>query len=153
MDEEQVRAAVQGFLALVRDSELTPEQAEAALPPALDRLALAVHYTPKPNFAALTAPSEEYESRRALVARRFPDLGCYPIADASADPGVEQGRMVGDAADDLADIYGDLCTVETLWAAGDSARALESLGSNFAYHFGRHLRELQLYLHVRKVRS
>jgi hypothetical protein len=148
MKPDEVRSAVQVFLALVRDTVLTAEAAESTLPLVLDRLALAKHYTPEPTYSPFEAPAAEYDSIRSLVAQRFPNLGLYPVADASGAPG-DAVADVGDAHDDLADIYGDLCTVEAAWARGEPGRALELFGSTFQFHWGKHLRELQLYLHAR----
>jgi hypothetical protein len=81
------------------------------------------------------------------VAARFLDLGLYPISDPLALVG--DGDMVADAIDDIADITRDLR--EVVWreqhlGAGDAAWCFRLLFS----HWGRHARELSLYLHARQ---
>ena len=55
--------------------------------------------------------------------------------------------IVGDAIDDICDIVGDL--QEVLWCFENTSEndALWHYEINFRSHWGRHLRDLQLYLH------
>jgi hypothetical protein len=54
---------------------------------------------------------------------------------------------VGDAIEDIADIVGDL--KEVLWCFKHTSEndALWNFHNYFKIHWGRHLRDLQLYLH------
>jgi hypothetical protein len=60
----------------------------------------------------------------------------------------ESKVLVGDGIDDIADILLDLKAV--LWRFNNTSvdDALWDLKQSFQYHWGLHLRELQLYLHV-----
>lgn len=81
------------------------------------------------------------------VAARFPDLGMYPVADPLAP--IDDDKMMTDAIDDIADITRDLR--EVVWreenlGASDAAWCFRLL----FFHWGRHARELSLYLHARQ---
>nr|NUR37992.1 DUF5063 domain-containing protein [Sphingomonas sp.] len=79
------------------------------------------------------------------VAERFPELGHYAVAEPPELPPKE--AMVGDAIDDLADIVRDL--QEVVWRAEHQSEndARWYFRLLFQIHWGRHLRELSLYLH------
>lgn len=80
------------------------------------------------------------------VARRFPDLGMYRVTDPLAS--IDEALMIADAIDDLADITRDLREVvwrDTHMGANDAAWSFRLLYP----HWGRHARELALYLHAR----
>ena len=138
--------AARHFLALVWDRA---PPAEPALAEALDRLASAYHATPDSPPAELDPepPAQDWAALQAAVAERFPELGFYAVADPLAPP--ESPVMLADAIDDIADITRDLR--EVVWRA-------ETLGTSdgewcfrlLYFHWGRHLRELALYLHARR---
>jgi hypothetical protein len=96
MTAAEIRSAVEGFLTLVTDTKLSDEEAERTLPLILDRLALAVHFTPDATFEGYPESRDEYDAWRPRIGKRFPQLGFYPIADAGGEPGVEEAT-VGDA--------------------------------------------------------
>ena len=92
-------------------------------------------------------PSRIFQEQYAGLGKRFPRHGYYPVADPT-EP-LNKEHMVGDAIDDLADIVGDL--EEVVWRS-------ENIGSEDAHwyfkflyrsHWGKHLRELSLYLHAK----
>ena len=97
--------------------------------------------------ATLTLQREDWRLVSSQVAERFPAYGYYPVADPAASPG--EAAMTGDAIDDLLDIT--LAMREVVWRA-------ENLGVADAvwyfrldyFHWGRHARELALYLHARQ---
>jgi hypothetical protein len=126
-----------------------PPPGDQELAIGLDRLLAATHdvdvvervdvYTP--------SPTGDWQALYKEIGARFPDYGYYAVA--SPLEVVADACMTGDAIDDLADITKDLR--EVLWRG-------EALGSDeatwhfrFAYetHWGRHARELALYLHAR----
>jgi len=92
-------------------------------------------------------PREDWRSLSKGVAERFPAYGYYPVADLTASPG--EAAMTGDAIDDILDIT--LAMREVVWRA-------ENFGIDDAvwyfrlddFHWGRHARELALYLHARQ---
>lgn len=138
--------AARHFLAVVWDGQMPSDE---TLQEALDRLLAAYHLTPDagPSDSELEAPRQDGPSLYKEVAARFPDYGLYPVADPVAS--LEDAAMMGDAIDDLADITLDIR--EVVWLA-------DHLGVNDAhwsfrllyFHWGRHARELSLYLHARQ---
>lgn len=124
----------------------TPNDGE--LLAALDRLVAAYHDTPDDDASESDAegPREEWKCVYDAVAARFPDYGLYALADPLASLGGV--AMTGDAVDDLADITLDMR--EVLWLAEHVSAADAHWSFRlFFFHWGRHARELSLYLHAR----
>ena len=122
----------------------------ALLVKALDELAFAYHFSPasEPSDDDIECPYDAFDQYKDLYRRigeRFPELGYYAVADPSEVPAKEP--MIGDAIDDLADIVNDLQQV--LWRAENvsASDARWYYRMLFEIHWGRHLRELSLYLH------
>ena len=146
MDSSPAVEAARQFLDFVWDG---PTPTDGALAAALDRLVIAYHETPDvgPSDSELEAPRQDGPSLYKEVAARFPDYGLYPVADPAASP--EDAAMIGDAIDDLVDLTLDMR--EVVWLA-------DHLGVDDAhwsfrllfFHWGRHARELSLYLHARQ---
>lgn len=137
---------VRQFLELLKEGD-PPSLIQ--LSKALDKLAVAYHETPvgDPTEDDVDCPRDDWKARYKTLASRFPDLGYYGVADPLEVPNTEP--MTGDAIDDLADIAGDL--EEVLWrferdGADEGHWYFRML---FEIHWGRHLRELQLYLHAK----
>lgn len=146
MNDTQTIAAVRGFLAFLEEHESSSEE---RLAEALDRLAMAYHQAPEgaPADDDRDAPERDFKGRYASLAARYPELGIYAVADPSE--AVNADAMCGDAIDDLTDIERDLS--EVVWR-------FENIGADDAHwhfkllyrsHWGRHLRELALYLHAK----
>jgi len=115
----------------------------------LDKLAFATHFI-KANFDEKEypdAPENNYEEIYKKISKRFPALGYYNIAGNISDRISECDLQVGDAIDDITDIVGDL--KEVLWCFDNTSEsdALWRYVNGFKMHWGRHLRELQLYLY------
>jgi hypothetical protein len=145
MDDSPTIAAIRSFLALLAEGE--PPSAEE-LAKALDHLALAYHQAPEgePADDDRVAPEWDFKARYAALGQRYPQLGMYAVSDPSEV--IHKEAMCGDAIDDLADIERDLR--EVVWR-------FENIGAEDAHwhfkmlyrsHWGRHLRELALYLHA-----
>lgn len=135
------------FLGLVLEDE-APSLEQLAH--TLDELAMAYYTAPdaSPSASAATPPDGDYVQLRQCISARFPSLGFYPIMDPLTD--LRQPVMMGDALDDLTDITHDMQAA--CWR-------YEKLGADDAYwwfrfsyqtHWGRHLRELSLYLHAKQ---
>ena len=138
--------AARQFLAVVWDG---PAPADDVLAAALDRLVAAYHDTPDADASDsdLEAPRQDGASLYEEVTARFPDYGLYPVADPIAAP--EDAAMMGDAIDDLADLTLD--TREVLWLAENLGLADAHWSFRLLFfHWGRHARELSLYLHARQ---
>ena len=146
MDRSPSIAAAAHFLDVVWNGEAPGDEALLA---ALDRLLAAYHGAPDtgPSDTELEAPRSGGPALYREVANRFPDYGLYPVSDPTASPG--EAGMTGDAIDDLADLTSDMR--EVVWLA-------ENIGADDAhwslrllyFHWGRHARELALYLHARQ---
>ncbi|MCG8336262.1 MAG: DUF5063 domain-containing protein [Proteobacteria bacterium] len=93
------------------------------------------------------APDTDFKLVREKVEKRFPNLGFYNTPVEVSDKISETELSVGDAIEDITDIVGDL--LEVIWYFENTSRndALWHFQVSFRSHWGRHLRELQLYLH------
>lgn len=120
-----------------------------ALSASLDSLMLAVGCPEKGPYGV--GPTDEVPDERVPRDRfvaAFPEFGMYPVAPDSMDDWLEDPKgMLGDAIDDLVDIYRDV--IEGVAHAGSSGEAAgaELLRQSFAYHWGEPARLLQLHVH------
>jgi hypothetical protein len=137
--------AARNFLSVIWSANRPTDGAVLAT---LDRLTAAYHDVPdtSPSDTELEAPRQDGASLYKEAAARFEDYGLYPIADPSASFG--EAAMTGDAVDDIADLTLDLR--EVVWFAEHVS--VDDAHWAFRLHFphwGRHARELALYLHAR----
>ena len=145
---ENVREAIEFFFDVI-EREPASDDLEAKLRLALDRLALAVNYAVY-SFDAGEYPeakTREYAEIRDIVSERFPDCGLYNIAADISDEIGNGEANVGDAIDDICDIAGDLEEVLWRWKNNSPDDALWYFSNFYVFHWGRHLRKLQLYLY------
>lgn len=145
MEHSPAIEAARQFLRVLWDGEAPKDSALLA---ALDRLVAAYHDTPGalPSDTDIEAPREDEGTLYKALSGRFPDYGFYPAADPAASP--EEAAVLGDAIDDLADLTLDMR--EVLWLADH--QGVDDAHWSFRLHFfhwGRHARELSLYLHAR----
>lgn len=149
-----VKAAIKNYLSIILTDEGEEADRIQRLIVSLDELALAAnkvndtsdeHYYPEP-------PPRDYDDTRKNIGKLFPSLGIYNIALDVSDQIAQTTLAIGDAIDDMADIAGDL--EEVLWRFKNTSEndALFNFKFLFRIHWGRHLRELQLYLHDLSVR-
>jgi hypothetical protein len=143
-----IQTEINTFLDLVlqRDSKL---ENLSELISALDKLAISTHqiefefddtdYLDNSNF--------EYSEIRKKVENRFPDLGLYNIALDVCDRVGDTQIGTADAIDDITDITLDLLTIRWRFENTSKNDALWHYELLFRTHWGRHLRNLQLYLH------
>ena len=148
MEKSITVEAARHFLSVVWDGDRPTDEALLA---ALDRLVAAYHDTPddEASDTELEAPRAGGAPLYKEVAARFPDYGYYPVSDPAAPPRDEDAAMTGDAIDDLIDLTSDMR--EVVWladnvGAGDAHWSFRLL----FFHWGRHARELSLYLHARQ---
>jgi len=143
-----IEETVKEFLAFVLEEETALEDL-GKLIATLDKLAYSVNYvnyefdeTEYPE-----APVKNYQLIREKVQKRFPNLGFYNIPQDVSENLEKSEIIVGDAIDDISDIVGDLS--EVMWCFKNMSKndALWYFQNSFRSHWGRHLRELQLYLH------
>lgn len=149
MSRDEIRASILYFFEVI-EGEYLPEMRELNLKIALDRLALAVHLADYTSDEG-EAPTKKYEEVREMVSPRFPDCGFYNVAlDISTNIG-EGELAVGDAIDDICDIAGDLEEVLWCWENTSIDDALWHFKESYGYHWGKHLRDLQLYLYAKEL--
>jgi hypothetical protein len=144
-----VLACIRGVLRVVEDESLSALDSIEALEAALDQLAACVHAVgfEFDDGQYQEPPTKDPAVRYQQVAERYPAFGLYntPL-DISEKAGATE-LAVGDAVSDLAEICEDL--EEVLWRFGHTseADALFHFQLGYRSHWGRHLRELQLYVH------
>lgn len=117
---------------------------------ALDKLGAAYHEGTSVQFVNdnVEPTASNYSELYNKLGKRFPELGLYAIRDPLNLTTNEE--LMGDAIDDLADIVGDLQKV--IWRSNhvDAENAIWHFCNLYAIHWGRHLRELSLYLHAKQ---
>lgn len=143
----EIADAVADFIACIEGAFPSDEARLSATARALDRLSLAYHegaeLPPAPSEAE--PPQRDYQALRNKIGALFPTLGYY--AAASAGETLDAEITVGDAIDDLSDIYSELqdvawCLAHT--SAEDGAR-LYRFG--FSHHWGRHVCDVRGAIH------
>jgi hypothetical protein len=139
-------ADVRNFLRLFEDATPAEERTPERLSELLDRLLIAYHESAEvaPQSHA-RPPSGNYEDDRRRMERCFPDFGLYGSSGPEIWPGGEV--LVGDAIDDLADLYAELRGVDWLSINSGQADALWHFRFGYQSHWGRHLLDLRSYLH------
>jgi len=141
-------ADVAGFLA---EAPATEGGDRALLASLLDRLAVARRSCPSAAHPAGPWPPRARPSsdawRRARMEARFPGLGLYAAVEPvlGAEPELP---VVGDAVGDLVDVAGELERVTWYLVQAGPGDAARYYAWSYDLHWGRHLRELQLYLHA-----
>ena len=140
---------IRDFLSGVDDTSQSESDSIDALIAALDGLAVSIHAVrfesdetdyPEP-------PTQDHKATWQRVAARFPKFGYYNSPLDISEKIAETTLAVGDAVGDVAEIYDDL--QEVLWRFENTSQAdaLFHFQLGFRTHWGRHLRELQLYAH------
>ena len=146
----QLAETIQKYLSIL-DSDISEEEAIENLIAALDELAFLSHTVAyKPDDKDYPDPPERDHSKTLNeVRKRFSTLGFYNLASEISDRISECDGHVGDAIRYIAEIADDLS--EILWYLNNTSNdhAFFYFKFDFATHWGRHLRELQLYLHDR----
>lgn len=144
MDQSNSVEAARRFLSVVWDGDVPTDE---ALQEALDRLVSAYHETPEAGpDTELEAPRSDSSALYQQVAARFTDFGLYPVSDPAAS--IEDAGGMGDAIDHLLDLTLDMR--EVVWLADHAGLNDAHWSFRLLYfHWGRHARELSLYLHSR----
>jgi|TARA_R100000963_G_C4622781_1_gene89811 hypothetical protein len=143
-----IQTEINNFLDLVleRDSKL---EKLSDLISALDKLAISTHQIEFEfdDKDYLDNSTFEYSEIRKKVENRFPDLGLYNIVRDVCDKVGDTQICTGDAIDDITDITLDLLNIRWRFENTSTNDALWNYELLFRTHWGRHLRNLQLYLH------
>lgn len=148
---DNFRLLVRAYLDLIDSQASTDAEKDLAL--VLDELAFKTSRTDPSTCDVdpeLEPVIESYEAVRKRVSVRFPDFGFYNLASDVDSKVGESDCMVGDAIDDITDIYQDLAKAEWNWQNSTEQEAIWALKFSFDTHWERHLRELQIYLLARR---
>jgi hypothetical protein len=138
--------AIDSFLTAALEAE--PPQLDV-LVSALDLLVVAYNNTCQTEASEdeREVPKGDYPGVVAQIRKRFPELGVYgtvynPLAVPPESP------LLGDAADDIADIMLDLSEVR--WRSSEISHEDASWHFRWTYeiHWGRHLHAVRTYLHA-----
>ena len=151
MKKEEIHNAITDFLDLIENGKDSIEVNEQFLIFALDKLALAYHFSEYEfdNKKYSEPPGKDYQRLRAIVTQRFPNYGYYNLPEEITSKISEAGVIVGDAIDDITDIAQDMQEVRWRWDKTGELDALWHFRFGYYSHWGNHLRELQIYLYAR----
>ncbi|MBL7661930.1 DUF5063 domain-containing protein [bacterium] len=145
---KEIINTISKFLAII-ESNCSNEEAINNLMLSLDELALVSHSVTYEFDVAEhpDAPNLDALELRKKVCKRFPSLGYYNIVADIGEKFCESEIHVGDAIDDVTEIAQALSAV--IWYSDNTSisNALYHFQFGFRCHWGRHLRELQLYLY------
>ena len=146
----QLAETIQKYLSIL-DSDISEEEAIENLIASLDELAYLSHNVAyKPDDKDYPDPPERDRSKTlGEVRKRFSSLGFCNVAGEIGDRISECDGHIRDVTRYIAEIADNLS--EVLWYLNNTSHdtALFYFKFDFVTHWGRHLRELQLYLHDR----
>ena len=143
------RTRIENFEAIVGDLSMPEDEAIERLAHALDALVLAAQEVVF-EFDEQSYPDPpEIDSKpiRDAVAQRFPCFGYYNVVLNVSGDITKPENAVGDAIGDLEEILVDLKKVKWCLENTSEADALWHFQFGFRSHWGRHARDLQLYIH------
>jgi len=149
----EIRKTIENYVNLIEQGIGSEEENEKELIKLLDELAYYMHYV-EYEYDETDYPDEDdkrKEGSRGAAEKRFPQFGHYNQADEVLSNINETKILVGNAHDDVADIYGDLKEVLWRWENNSEADALWCFQDSFGFHWEYHLRHLQNYLYERKT--
>ncbi|HRY05682.1 MAG TPA: DUF5063 domain-containing protein [Hyphomicrobiaceae bacterium] len=139
--------AISSFIACIEDESLSPDARLGQLAPALDQLSLSYHTGMEPQDAPGEGepPERDYKAMRELIALRFPNLGYY----GAVPPGTPTDSEItmGDAVDDLTDIYSELLDVAWCFEHTSEADGVRLFRFGFSHHWGRHVCDVRGAIH------
>lgn len=143
----QIAFAVRAFLACIEGTATSDEARLSATARALDLVSLAYYDSTAPadSNSEGEPPQRDYKMMREKVAARFPTLGYY----GAAPPGetLDAEITVGDAIDDLTDIYSELQDVAWCLETTSPLDAIRLFRFGFEHHWGRHACDVRGAIH------
>lgn len=149
--ELKIRAAIEGFVALLERDPADGPDGIRRLALALDRLVAVYFETEDVDPGGESeAPRKDYAGLVQRASQAYPELGLYPYADPGGDPG-EEAPLVADAIDDIADIAGDLNEVLWYFENATAAEAIWDFRFGYQHHWGDHLHSLRNYIHSTRI--
>ena len=146
---EEINNTIASFIALIETGCVSIEDNEKQLQFLCDKLAFQMHlvtYT-YDDTDYPDSPRTSYEEIRKTVSKKFPNYGFYNAPEFVTQHVGKTGTNIGDAIDDICDIYKDL--YEVMWCFENTSPddALWHLEESYKYHWKEHLRDLQKYLY------
>ncbi len=148
----EIRALINEFAQLASMHAMSSIRDITSLEQALDALAFAYHfvgeYDDLIDDSENESPTTDYYRIREAVVTRFPSFGYYYVANPNSDLYQPAEILIADAVDDLTDIIQDLLEVEWYWSNTSENDALWHFRFGYENHWGKHLRELQVYLYA-----
>lgn len=148
MNIAEIKNIVEEFIKII-ESDIYPVP-EKDLIILLDKLALSTNYFNDIIFDEKNypeAPHLIYEDVRKVVNNKFPDYGYYNIPNDISGKIADTEVLVGDAIDDISDIYLDLKKIAWKFQNTSYKDALYDYQFDYNTHWGEHLRNLQWYIY------
>ena len=145
---DAISTAIGGFLSLIQPDQQAGKPTLAQLALALDQLVGTYYSTPDvgPDASDSAGPRTDEKLFEEGAAAAFPELGWYAIVDPEGDTCQQIG--LGIASSDLAEIALDLNEVLWLFENASENDAIWQYRWGYQNHWGRHVHELRLYLHI-----
>lgn len=145
---DSLHKTVTDFLAFLHDEEVNYDNHLIKLNVFLDEISLTYHSIPSVSVEKFIDTQKlEYEDIRRLVIKHFPELGLYNLPQEITQHIGQTNLVIGDAVDDVTDILCDLSEISWCFENADENDALWHFRSGYEHHWGKHLKQLQLYLH------
>ncbi len=155
MSQQDIHTAIYDFLDLLENGRGSEQKNIHALELALDRLALAYHFS-EDEFDETDypgPPKQDYVQLRDLVTAHFSTFGFYNVPSKVIKQIMQAELLMGDALDDVVDIGRDLLEVAWRWKQTSQKDALWHFRFGYENHWGNHLRNLSLYLYALRSES
>lgn len=133
------------FITFVALPEGDPKRRLRILVRMLDEIASEVDKTSPPNDSEISEPgppARDYDEVRGFIAPGFTSLGLYSVPADPADPSCSR-LEVGDAVDDLVEIYRDASKAVWCFEHISPAAGILCFRGDYYLHTVAHLRNLQ----------
>jgi hypothetical protein len=149
VNQDDIKNLIDEFIKFVEFGSLEPTTRNRNLMKFLDNLGLSQAYLSitfdENNYSE--PPRKNQTELRKVIEKNFPEYGYYNVALTVTDKIGEAEIGVGDAIDDIVDIYIDLCEVQWRWENTSIDDALWHYNNSYKAHWGEHLRDLQRYVY------
>ena len=147
MNFKEIENTINEFLEII-DNDLFPAN-ENHFIKSLDNLALSTNDLDNIVFDGTEYPDGPdliYNEIREVVNKKFPNYGYYNIPSKITEEIAEAEIIVGDAIDDISDLYRDLKKIKWKFENTSQMDALWNFQYGYNTHWGWHLRDLQWYV-------
>jgi hypothetical protein len=147
MNYKEIENTIDEFLEII-DNKLFPAN-EKEFIKSLDNLALSTNYLNDIVFDETEYPDEPkliYNEIREIINKKFPNHGYYNIPSKITEEIADAEIIVGDAIDDICDLYIDMKRIKWRFENTSQMDALWNFQFGYNSHWGWHLRDLQWYV-------